>query len=352
MIKFISRPKTLAPMLLFVALLCMGVYFLEPFGVAREVIAPATQSGSTWSVVAVDAETGDVGVAAASCVPIRIEGLAALVPGKGAAATQAWFSLENRNQVFALLQEGQSAEAIIAAVTDPSYDEDAGQRQYGVLTIHDGTVEAAGFTGDKNEAWAGDLQELSAAVSVQGNILEGEAVVTDALAAFKDDTIGPVALPDRLMRALEAGSAAGGDKRCNEGDIQQTAQAAFILVAQGDQSPFAVKEIGLDGSSDSNAPWLYQAVLEPELGQNPLIALRQQYDQWRQENLPACPECDLQAIPVPKGGDSNNSEAAQLEEEHRTSSVAFMVVLTGLIGLIVVAVVMAKRRERENESSA
>ena len=300
--------------------------------------------GNTWSVVAIDLETGEVGVAAASCVPILIDGLAALVPGKGAAATQAWFSMENRNHVFELLQEGQSAQAIIDTVTDTTNDEDADQRQYGILTIQDGTVEAAGFTGTKNDAWAGDVQEASAAVSVQGNILESEAVVNDALVAFKDDSLGPVVLSDRLMRALEAGSAAGGDKRCNQDGIEQTAQAAFIMVSQPDQGPFAASEMGLDSFGDANAPWLYLSVLEPERGANPLIALRQQYDEWRRNNLNACGECNLAAIAVPAGG--LNSEAEQREKEFRQSSIAFMVVLGILIGAIVAAVVRAKMRKR------
>jgi len=59
---------------------------------------------STWTIVAVDETTGDVGVACASCVPdTHADALAALVPGRGAAATQAQFALENRNIVFQLL---------------------------------------------------------------------------------------------------------------------------------------------------------------------------------------------------------------------------------------------------------
>ena len=61
---------------------------------------------TTWSVVGVDPETGDVGVAVASCVPRHGDAVAALVPGKGAAATQAGFDVRNRNRVFELLQEG------------------------------------------------------------------------------------------------------------------------------------------------------------------------------------------------------------------------------------------------------
>ncbi len=333
--------------LLCLTLCCLLIYLLL---INTDNTSYASIQGSTWSVVAVDVESGEVGVAAASCVPILIDGLAALVPGKGVAATQAWFSMDNRNQVFERLQEGQSAQAIIDSVTDLANDEDAGQRQYGIITIDDGVIEVAGFTGPKNGAWAGDLQDLSAAVSVQGNILEGDAVVNDALAAFKDDSLGPVILSDRLIRALEAGSAAGGDKRCNEDGIEQTAQAAFIMVSQPNQGPFAAPEMGLDGSGETDAPQLYLSVLEPERGANPLIALRQQYDEWRRNNLNACGECNLAAIAVPAGGLNTDSVAGQRAEGHRQSTIGFMVVMGLLIGGLVLAVVRAKTRERqENE---
>ncbi len=335
--------STITPFLCLICC-CLAAYFLF---INQDSPSYDSIQGSTWSVVAVDVESGEVGVAAASCVPILIDGLAALVPGKGAAATQAWFSMGNRNHVFERLQEGQSAQAIIDSVTDVTNDEDADQRQYGIITIHDGTIEAAGFTGAKNEAWAGDLQDLSAAVSVQGNILEGDAVVNEALAAFKDDSLGPVVLSDRLIRALEAGSAAGGDKRCNQDGIQQTAQAAFIMVSQPDQGPFAAEEMGLDGSGDANAPQLYLSVLEPERGANPLIALRQQYDEWRRNNLNACGECNLSAISVPAGGLNTNSAAGQRAQQHQQSTIGFMVVLGLLIGGLVLAVVRAKMRERQ-----
>jgi uncharacterized Ntn-hydrolase superfamily protein len=264
--------------------------------------SPALVRGSTWSIVEMDPATGMVGVAAASCVPFAIEALAALVPGRGAAATQANFSLENRNTVFTLLKEGRSAEQIIAAVTAPSNDPQAAQRQYGMVTLEEDGIKAVGFTGERNMAWAGGRQNEAAAVSVQGNILTGEAVVAEALAAFTAPDLGPVALPDRLMRALEAGSAQGGDSRCNRNGIQQTASTAFILVAQPDQPPYAAEQMGQNEFRQPGTPWLYLSVTERPGRANPLLELRHQYDAWRTEHLPPCDTCSLTAIPVPPGG--------------------------------------------------
>src|SRR5690242_14018504 len=64
---------------------------------------------NTWTIVAADPASGDVGVAGASCVPMPIDAIAALVPGKGAAATQAFFDLGNRNEVYELLGAGKSS---------------------------------------------------------------------------------------------------------------------------------------------------------------------------------------------------------------------------------------------------
>ncbi len=249
-------------------------------------------SGHTWSIVAADPANGDVGVAVATCLPdFHVDAVAALVPGQGAAATQAQFYLGYRNRVFSLLQAGESARAIVEQVTDPGYDAHAEVRQYGVVTIHDGRSEVAAFTGSSNYSWAGDRQAPELAVTVQGNILVGEAVVADALAAFgEDDPDGYNALPDRLMRALEAGSAAGGDRRCNNDRVTQTAAAAAILVARGGDPPYATERDGETDAGTPAAPWLALSVTESLFGPNPLLELRRQYDAWRLDNLDPPPD--------------------------------------------------------------
>src|SRR5262245_54782831 len=101
---------------------------------------PTQMDMTTWSVVGVDPKTGDVGVAVSSCVQSYGDAVAALVPGKGAAATQAGFDIKNRNKVFEAIKQGLTAEAVIAQVTAPEWDKDTDRRQYGVLTMHDGFV--------------------------------------------------------------------------------------------------------------------------------------------------------------------------------------------------------------------
>jgi len=245
-------------------------------------LEPRSTKLSTWTLVAMDAKTGDVGVAGASCVPdMHVDAVAALVPGKGAAAVQAFFDLQNRNRVFELLRAGQPADAIIRQVSDSKYDKGFSDRQYGVVTISEATAKVSAFTGKENLDWAGSQQDLSRAVTVQGNILVGPTVVAEALKAFQTDRDGLNQLWDRLMRGLEAGSAAGGDARCNNARVKQTAATAFILVARGNDRPYAARDLGVTDQGTTDAPWLAISIVEKQYGANPIVELRLRYDEWR-----------------------------------------------------------------------
>lgn len=253
---------------------------------------PTGMDMTTWSIVGIDPKTGDVGVAVASCVTRQGDAVAALVPGKGAAATQAGFDIKNRNKVFEAIKQGLTAEEVIAQVTDPKWDSETDRRQYGVLTMHDGFVRAAGFTTPTRQGmtagedgvrrFAGAMADPSRGVSSQGNTLASAEVVQRPLDAYRwEDPAGFNMLADRLMRALEAGSIAGGDVRCNQGSVRQTASMAAILVARGSDPPYATENIGMTDASTNKAPWLNLSVLADRGGDNPLLELRRQYDRWR-----------------------------------------------------------------------
>jgi uncharacterized Ntn-hydrolase superfamily protein len=309
----------------------------------------APQDRSTYSIIAIDTVTGDVGAAGASCVPISAASLAALVPGQGVSATQAAASSWNQTKVFDLLRQGMTASEIIRVVTATDFDSEVGIRQYGAVTLHQGSIQTAGFTGLENNDWAGDRQDAKNAVSVQGNTLESQAVVSNALAAFSATDIGPVQLSDRLMRALEAASAAGGDRRCNsQSGFQQTAQAAFIMVAKADQLPFATP-FGKDPSpNDPSLPWLYISLIEAKGGPNPLLELRSRYNDWRTEHLPSCPDCDLEAIPVPSGGNPNPIVKTILNGLSRIGLIeaAILCCCTSILLGIAVVIIIIRRRRR------
>ncbi|MBC8087475.1 MAG: DUF1028 domain-containing protein [Phycisphaerae bacterium] len=252
---------------------------------------------TTWSVVGVDPVTGEVGVAMASCVANTLaDALAALVPGKGAAATQASFDVVNRDKVYNALKAGMSADDIIRRVSDSTGDARLGSRQYGVVTMRDGRAQTAGFTGKpmldgaaapNPQRWAGVRANASRGVSVQGNTLVSEAVVANALAAYVwEDPTGFNKLSDRLLRALEAGSVAGGDVRCNSDSVRQTAATAMIVVARGTDEPYATEKIGMSDQGTPKAPWLAISTTTSRGGDNPLLDLRRRYDVWRRSVKP------------------------------------------------------------------
>lgn len=265
---------------------------LASSGCAEQGVYPDELEMTTWSVVGVDPETGDVGVAVASCVSTHGDAVAALVPGMGAAATQAGFDIDNRNRVYEAIQEGLTAEEVILRVTDADWDDQLERRQYGIVTMHDGLVHVAGYTtplrqgitagDDGSIRYAGVMSDASHGVSSQGNTLESAEVVSAPLDAYRwEDSAGFNWLSDRLMRALEAGSVAGGDVRCNNESVRQTASMAVILVARGGDSPYATASIGMTDAGTANAPWLALSVATERMAENPLLELRRQYDEWR-----------------------------------------------------------------------
>lgn len=237
---------------------------------------------TTWSIAALDPETGAVGVSMASCVPETFgDAVAALVPGKGVAAVQAAWNLDNRNRVFELLQQGVSAEQVVYQTADAELDSMVGRRQYGVVTMNDGVL-TSGYTGEENSDFAAHGGNTQWAVSVQGNTLVGQAVLVGAMNAFiADDPDGENELSDRLMRALEAGSAAGGDVRCNRDGVTSTAASAMILLARGDDPPYATETIGMSDQGTEAAPWLAISEHAPREGPNPIPEVRRRYDEWR-----------------------------------------------------------------------
>jgi uncharacterized Ntn-hydrolase superfamily protein len=162
-----------------------------------------TPRKSTFSIVAADLETGEVGCAVQS----KYFSVGSVVPwvwaGVGAVATQAAGVAVYGRLALEELQRGATPEDALETVLadDPGRE----TRQLGIVTA-DG--RAGAFTGKDCMAWAG--QRVGPGFAVQGNILAGEAVV-DEMARAYTGTVGT--LVERLVAALEAGQAAGGDKR-------------------------------------------------------------------------------------------------------------------------------------------
>ena len=172
---------------------------------------------ATFSIVAADPRTGELGVAVQS----RFLAVGAVVPwaqaGVGAVATQALANTTYGPEGLKLLAAGKSPDDVVKTLTEK--DAERAVRQLGVVSA-DG--RAATFTGAECNAWAGG--RIGKNFAVQGNILAGEEVV-HAMAASFEKSEGKE-LAQRLIDALAAGQLAGGDKRGMQ-------SAALLVVREG-----------------------------------------------------------------------------------------------------------------------
>lgn len=173
---------------------------------AQEELPPT----GTFSIIAWDSASGMWGGAVQSRVYSVGNGVLWAEANVGIVATQAIVDVSYGPQALALLREGKSAPEVVKAVWERDPDPDTARwskhgRQFAVV---DARGRVAAYTGPRATDWAGDRQ--AAHVTAQGNILAGPGVVDSMLAAYQR-TAGPLAF--RLVAALEAGQAAGGDKR-------------------------------------------------------------------------------------------------------------------------------------------
>src|SRR5215467_5149748 len=200
---------------------------------------------ATWSVIAVDLSTGRVVIASATCVDrddAFLMGIqAVVVPGKGVAACQAGVDNTHANQmlVYAELQKGTDPARIIEMLSaDPAFQ----SRQFGIVDLQGRTAGHSGLTnGYVSQHIEGRVPGTEIYYSIQGNILRPGEVVPNAVKAFVS-TQG--AITDRVMAAMEAADASGGDSRCScpppptDGSTpaipctNKTAHVAYILMAE------------------------------------------------------------------------------------------------------------------------
>jgi len=251
---------------------------------------------ATWSVIAVDRSTGRIVIASATCVDrddAFLMGIqAVIVPGKGVAACQAGVDNTHTNQmlVFRELQKGTDPARIIELLSaDPAFQ----SRQFGIVDLTGRSAGHSGLTnGYVSQHIEGRVPGTEIYYSIQGNILRPGEVVPNAVKAFVS-TKG--AITDRVMAAMEAADASGGDSRCScppppeDGSTPpipctaKTAHVAYILMAERNDT---------NGDSHNNGKYaMYLTVTQPASGGpnairegenlNPVKTLRMRYDVWR-----------------------------------------------------------------------
>jgi uncharacterized Ntn-hydrolase superfamily protein len=207
-------------------------------------------SVATFSILGYDPATGEIGGAVQSRVFSVGNGVLWGEADVGMAATQAIVDVSYGPKAIALLRAGLSPDAIIKAIWDSDPDPGLNGRDWTKqgrqFAVMDAKGNYAAFTGPKATEWAG--HKGGKFCSAQGNILAGEAVVAGMVDAF-EKTSGHLSL--RLMAALDAGQAAGGDKR----GMQSAAMLIVkknggvwlhndvVLRLQVDDSPEPLKEL-------------------------------------------------------------------------------------------------------------
>lgn len=175
---------------------------------------------NTFSITARCEKTGQFGVAVSTKVPAVGSLCPFAKPGVGAIATQAFVNPYIGIHGLHYLEEGLSASDVLERVL--SEDPDPEMRQ---VSIVDKNGKSAAFTGQKTDGWNGHLTGDNYAVA--GNKLVGEATIRAMANTFEEERDIPLA--ERLLKALESGQAAGGDKRGK--------QSAALLVVDKEEYP-------------------------------------------------------------------------------------------------------------------
>ena len=218
-------------------LLTVGVFATRPSAQLGQKLGLPQDPVATFSILGYDPDTGELGGAVQSRVFSVGNGVLWAEAGVGAAATQAIVDVSYGPQALELLRKGTKPADVIKQILDKDTDPGLPRggrwpkagRQFAVINP---AGETAVHTGPEASNWAGHKQGKFC--TAQGNILAGAAVVEGMVKAF-EETKGRLAL--RLVAALEAGQAAGGDTR--------GMQSAALLVVKKDGGPWLHNDVVL-----------------------------------------------------------------------------------------------------------
>jgi uncharacterized Ntn-hydrolase superfamily protein len=173
---------------------------------------------ATFSIAAIDPRTGESGVAVTTRVPCVGNGVPWVRAGVGAVATQANTRTEYGNDLLDLLATGLSPDSALKRLL--AADSASASRQIGVIGV-DG--RSATWTGSGTTQWAGARRGKN--YVTQGNLLVSGETIDVVAATFENSEGSPRHLADRLIEAIAAGHAAGGDAR------KGRSQSAAVVIA-------------------------------------------------------------------------------------------------------------------------
>jgi uncharacterized Ntn-hydrolase superfamily protein len=227
-------------------------------------------SQDTFSIVAVDTVTGEIGSAGASCLDnIQFPGsngaiiISDILPGRGAIHTQSYWNAVNQANARLKMEEGLSPQQVIDWLKANDAQGGFGwvNRQYGVVDFDpDGHPRSAALTGNGCLDWKG--HRLGVHYAIQGNILLGPEILDSMEARFLAAT---GTLADRLMACLQGANVPGADSRC---------------LSNGTSSLSAFLRVAKPGDADDS---LYLDLNVPSLpaGREPIDSLQTLYNTWK-----------------------------------------------------------------------
>jgi len=223
----------------------------------------------TFSIVAVDSITGEVGSAGASCVSISMPTaphgvliICDVLPGIGAINTQSYWNATNQQTAHNRMIAGDSAQAIIDWLTTHDAQNNPAIRQYGVVELNAGHPRSAAYTGVNCLDYKNHI--TGPGYSIQGNILLGQEILDSMEARYLNT---PGSLSDRLMAALQGANVIGADSRCAPSGLSSL--SSYIRVAKpSDTTGTYFVDLYMAYSSNSN--WSV----------DPIDSLQTLYDNW------------------------------------------------------------------------
>jgi uncharacterized Ntn-hydrolase superfamily protein len=222
-------------------------------------------SQDTFSIIAVDTITGEIGGAGASCIdenaiPTGVLIINDIIPGRGGIHTQAYWLSGNQQNAHSRMVEGLSPQEIIDWLVANDVQNNPTRRQYGIVdTDENGHPRSAAYTGVNCDPYKDHI--VGPNYAIQGNILLGQHILDSMEASFLN-TEG--SLSEKLMAALQGANVPGADTRClNEG---VSSLSAFVRVA---------KEDALPGNW-----WCDLLVPSTPYGVEPIDSLQVLFDSW------------------------------------------------------------------------
>ena len=231
-------------------------------------------SQHTFSIVAVDTITGEIGSAGATCGDSIIWPgtpgayiISDILPGVGAIHTQALWIASNQVNARVQMQQGSSPNQIISWLVAHDVQNNPQSRQYGIVDFHNGTSRSAAFTGTNCYDYKNHI--LGPNYAIQGNILLGQQIL-DSMEYYFLNTTG--CLPEKLMAAMNGAKVVGADTRCM---VEGTSSlSAFLRMALPTDS---YNNLFLDINVAGTAPNV-----------EPIDVLQTKYNQWKNSNISYC----------------------------------------------------------------